>query len=314
MRARPRTLLSLSVIALALPSLMLACGSNHHVSPFPPLDPSTLFNPAGDLPAQLARAEREAASLGLHETLRIEGKLRGGAPFVALGFEGADSLGRLTRAARVVTPSAVVLALGPPHLAGERADEPRELLRSLGPEGVFPSGIDLNGDSEPDVALRAEDGSLALYRIEARSATRYPVALSTQAMQAADENEDGRPDLTGIIAIPPDDPIAPELRDVAIAVPQGFTNEHPDARAFHAKRARAPLPPKTATPELRLRRALERAYHAAMAGEPASKAFQPAADLAAELAPLPEHVASSWVRWRGYLADTLVTEAQPERQ
>jgi hypothetical protein len=296
-----------------LPCLAGGCSSNHSVSPFPPMDASPLFAPRRDLGAQLERVSAEAGQLGLREAVRVEGQLRPDDPFVALGFEGADTLGRRVTAVRIVTSAGVVLALGPPPLAGDRPDEPRLLLRFLEEAGAYPSGSDLNGDGAPDVALATDDGELAIYRIDLLGAARYPVTMVVRPTRALDVNGDGRPDLTGSAPTPTGDPLAPDLSDVAIATPQGYASDHPDAIAFHARLARAAQPPRSAPPAERLRRALERAHHAALSGATPDEAFQPVAELAAELAPLPDPLASAWVRWRGHLADALAAHRAARR-
>lgn len=289
-------------LALLLAPL-LACASDHHVSPFGGVDAAALLRPRNDLPAQLARARREAAAAGLRETRTLDGKLADGRPFVALGFEGEDAAGQRTHATRVVTPASIALALGPPTLPRREPPGPSELLPSLLDGGAFASGADLTGDRAPDLVLRAPDGSLAIYRVDLLGATPYPVALRSPPTTALEINDDGYPDLAGAPPIPPDDPLRPELLDVAVAEPTSFRNDHPAALAFHRARAARPLPDPSAPLPARLRAALERAFHARCAGDPWPAAFQPAADLAAQNHPLPDPLAASWVRWRGWLMD-----------
>lgn len=295
--ARP----SLSWSALAL---LAACTSDHRVSPFPQISLSDALRPPDDLPAQLARAQREASAAGLRSTLRIDGTLPGGQPFVALGFEGTDPAGRPTHAVRAVTPAAVVLAVGPARLVHGEAARPDELLRSLLPGGAFPSGSDLTGDKAPDLVLRASDGALAIYRLDLLGASPYPVSLRSPPTSALDLNEDGRPDLAGSPPVPAGDPIHPELLDIAVADGVSFRNDHPAVIAYHQRLADAPAPAPDAPLARRLQAALEKAFHAHCAGAPLGRAFQPAADLAAASHPLPDAVAASWVRWRGWLVDS----------
>jgi hypothetical protein len=240
--------------------------------------------------------------------LRIEGKMSGGRRFVALGLVGRDPVGRPLHAVRVATPASIVLALGPPALAAPDPTEPNELLPTLMEAGAYPSGTDFTGDGAPDVALRAMDGSLAVFRVDPMGATRYPVRLGVMPTRALDVNADGRPDLAGNVPIQPGDPIAPDLVDVAIGVGSAFRNDVPDALAFHrARRDRLP-PGEASSAAVRLKGAIERAYHALRAGDAASAALQPAIDLVARLAPLDERLAASWVRWRGYLVDLVPPE------
>lgn len=300
---RPRA----ALVALTL--LLAACSSGPRVRPFPELDPADLLRPRDDLPGQLERASRELEGAKLSESFRIEGKLRGGQPFVAIAAEGRDPFGRPSHALRVVTPASIVLALGPADPTTPRPEEPVRLVRHLNDQGAYPSGLDLTGDGVPDLGVRAPDGTLALYRIELLSATRYPVSLSAPPRDADDVSGDGRPDLLGAPPPTPGDPLAPRFVDAAISDGMSFRNDTPAARAFHRRALETPPPPKDAPPPVRLRAALERAFHAMRAGDPPAKAFQPAADLAASLAPLPDELAASWVRWRGYIADRAFEEA-----
>ncbi|HEU4406594.1 MAG TPA: hypothetical protein VFS43_15110 [Polyangiaceae bacterium] len=294
---------------LAALALLVACSSGPRVRPFPELDPADLLRPADDLPGQLERAGRELAGAGLREAFRVEGKLRGGQPFVAIAAEGRDPFGRPSHALRVVTPASIVLALGPADPAAPRPDEPIRLVRHLNDKGVYPSGLDLTGDGAPDLGVRALDGTLALYRVELLSATRYPVTIAGPPREADDVSGDGRPDLLGAPPAAETDPLAPRLVDAAVGDGVSFRNDTPAARLFHRRALEAPPPPEGAPPAARLRAALERAFHAMRAGDPPARAFQPAADLAASLAPLPDELAAWWVRWRGYLADRAIEEA-----
>jgi hypothetical protein len=283
-----------------------ACTSNHHVSPFGDIDPSELLRPQRDLEGQLARVEREAKAQGLTEKLRIRGQLPSGEPFLALGLAGTDVVGRAIQATRVVTPSGIVLAEGPPD-SRSAVGAPHILLPSLAEGGAFPSGQDLNGDGSPDVVLRAADGTLAVYRIDALGAARYPVVLAFPPTRVLDVNGDGRADLAGTAPIASDDPFAPELLDVAVATPSAYRNDDPAAVAFHAARREKARAPSTSPPAVKLRRAIERAFHGIRAGIAANDAIQEASDEAARLAPLPEPLAASWVKWRGLLADRAPT-------
>jgi hypothetical protein len=80
---------------------------------------------------------------------------------------------------------------------------------------------------------------------------------------------DGRPGLGGQLPVPEGDPIAPKLEAVAAFEGGRYTGEAAAARAWHAERAAAieaaPPPPKDRD-DLRLRAALEHAWHAVLAG------------------------------------------------
>lgn len=298
----------MAIPLLALLVLLAAC-SNHRVSPFPPPEAvGQILRPGDDLAGQLARATREAQASRLREVRRVEGQLAGGDPFVAIGYEGSDIAGQPVSALRVVTPAAIVLALGPARVARGAEGTTSELLPSLLPGGGFPSGKDWTGDRAPDLAVRAPDGSLAVYRVELMSAAIYPVVLRSPPTRVLDVNEDGRPDLAGAPSPAPGDPIAPDMVDVAVADGIFFHNDHPAALAFHRRLADAPLPDGATT--VRLKTALEKAFHALCAGDPLAQAMQPATAVAAAAAPLADGVATSYVRWRGWLADMAASGAK----
>jgi hypothetical protein len=292
---------------------LVACSGNHHVSPFPDIDPNEVLRPLNDLDAHVARATREAQASGLEVALRVDGKGSGSKRFVALGLVGKDAFGRAIRAVRVATPASIVLAIGPPALDQRDPSEPNELLESLLDGGGFPSGVDLTGDGAPDIALRAEDGTLAIYRIDPLGATRYPVVLDAKPTQVLDANGDGRPDLAGVLSLPGDaDALSLSLLDVAICAGTSFRNDHPDALAYHQKLRDRPPPPDTEPKPARLRAAIERAFHSIRAGDDVNTAMQPALDLAQKLAPLDEPRAASRVRWRGTLVDLAATKTPKE--
>lgn len=149
---------------------------------------------------------------------------------------------------------------------------------------VFSSGTDLNGDGTPDVALRSEAGVLEIWAVRAAGAAPYPVQLEAPPTLALDVDGDGRVELGGRVAIPEGDPIAPDLLDVATFEGDGYTDRSATARVFHAEEAaaRRPTPAPAAGAATapaappaspagdarRLRRAIERAWHARLAGEP----------------------------------------------
>ncbi len=253
---------------LVAAAALAGCASDHHVSPFVPVDAAALLRPMDDLPAQLARVDAEARALGLQTASRVEGALPGGEPIVALGLVGRDLSGRVVHAVRVVTPAAIVLALGPTELGDpRRAAAPVELVESVLPGGGFPSCRDLTGDGTPDVVARAPDGALAVYSATRLGATRMPVACAFSPTTATDANADGRMDL---VCRPPrdeGDPLAPELLDVAIGVGVAFDHDHPDAVAFHRDRVERRAAAPDAAPDAQLRALLEVAFARVRAGE-----------------------------------------------
>ncbi|MFO0660215.1 MAG: VCBS repeat-containing protein [Polyangiaceae bacterium] len=286
-----------------------ACASNHRVSPFPEIDPAALLKPDDDLDGALERARAQAKSDRLSESSRVDGVLRDGKPFVALGFTGQDALGRALYAVRVVTPSGIVLALGPDRNLPRDASAPSKLLLDI--HGAYPSGKDLTGDGMPDLIIAADDGSLAVFRIDRLGTLRYPVVMDVPADRVVDLNEDGVPDLGGVAPVPAGDPIAPELLEVAVCTGAGFTARHPATVAWHRAKVMAINTPSDAPPEKKLKAAIEKSFHAMRGGARPADAFADAAALATSLAPLAPGLAVSWVKWRGWLADHALSVPSP---
>ncbi|WP_437775374.1 FG-GAP repeat domain-containing protein [Sorangium sp. So ce1097] len=176
--------------------------------------------------------------------------------------------------------------------------------------GVFRSGTDINRDGAPDVVLSNEAGDLEIWAVQPFGAARYTVELAVPPRFALDIDQDGILELAGRVPVKTGDPIAPELVDVAGFDGGRYTHRGSAARAFHAARAgvddaaragadnrdhdaaragadnrgrdaaRAGTddrgrdgerqePPKDDA--ARLRRALERAWHALLAGRPAKE-------------------------------------------
>jgi hypothetical protein len=313
--------------------LSAACATDHRVSPWgerPPPIGVLLRQP--DLGRRLAEIDAETAGLGLGLTVELGATLpaaRGTA--VVRGYEGADSLGRRVTAVRAATPRGVVLALGPLDPRDLARDAATELVPSLAPveggdanQGAWRSGTDLNGDGLPDVVARGESGALEVWSLDLFGANRYPVELEATPTSALDVDGDGRPDLSGRVAVPEGDPLAPELDDVATADERGWSHASAGARAFHdahARRLAPPPPPPPPEPEhkpapagdkpppdastsakkpppappddARLRRALERAWHRLLSGEPREGVL---ADLDRER--VPPALRASFEAWR----------------
>jgi hypothetical protein len=303
------TSLGASLCVWVAGSIALSSCSNHLVSPFLQVDPAQLLRPDDDLDAALDRARSQATSDALKEDLRVDGVLRDGRPFVALGFSGVDAIGRSLFAVRVVTPSGIVLALGPDRALPRDPSVPSRLLPSW--LGAYPSGQDLTGDSMPDVLVSADDGTLAVYRVDRLGTLRYPVISDVPPSRIVDVNTDGWLDLLGTVPVPAGDPIAPELSEVAVCTGGGFSARHPATIAWHREREKAIVIPSDGTPERRLKAAIEKAFHAMRAGERPADAFAPAAALATSLAPMSAPTVVSWVRWRGWLADHALSLAPP---
>jgi hypothetical protein len=276
---------------LALAVLLAAgCMSDHRVSPWGGARSPSLaaFIPSPDLEAQLAKIDAETGQIGLTLAAEVRGKLAAGAgPVVVRAYRGRDPVGRAQHAVRAATPRGVVMAIGPAGPLDAGPDEPTELVPALVSgsgdpytSGAFRPASDMNGDGAPEVILRSERGALAIWRLDPAGATRIAIELEVAPKRAYDADGDGKIEFAGQVEIPEGDPLAPNLRDLAIYDGVRFTSRAPGARAFHRAAAEAavepaapeadadagapPAPPSP--PEVRLRRALERAWHRILAG------------------------------------------------
>jgi hypothetical protein len=271
------------------------CGSDHHVSPWGTRPDAALaaYVRAPDLDAELSRVDAETQALGLRmiDEIRAEPPTRAGrgtGVTVAIrGYAGRDAGGRAIHATRVATPRGVVLAVGPLDVGDLDRREPTELCPTVPPldDGsglVFRSGTDLNGDGSLDVVLRNDAGELAVWHVGELGSGAYPVSCAAPVTRGLDLDGDGRLDLWGQIPVDPADPIAPRLVDVATFAAGAYSNATAAARAWHAHAVRAvgapPQPKQGAGPTsvsdaVRLRAALERAWHTILSGEPREQAL-----------------------------------------
>ncbi|WP_437605978.1 VCBS repeat-containing protein [Sorangium sp. So ce834] len=245
-----------------------------------------------DLDAHLRAIDAEAAELGLTLEVELRGALpRRGGEVVLRGYGGTDAIGRRTSAVRVATPRGVVMAAGPLDSARADRSQATQLVPSLPPGsepdateqlGAFRSGTDLNRDGAPDVVLRNEAGALEIWAVQPFGAARYAVELAAPPRFALDVDHDGTLELAGRVPVTEGDPIAPDLLDVAGFEGGRYTHRGGAARSFHAARAggsgadaggqgRPKEPEKDDA--ARLRGALERAWHALLAGRPAADAL-----------------------------------------
>ena len=287
----------------------MGCSSDHHVSAWGAAETPRLgaFMEGPDLDARLGLVDTETAAHGLRLTHEIPVKLpHGGGPARIRGYEGVDALGRPVHAVRVATTRAVVMALGPLDSRDSARDVATELVPALlledGGRGgsAFQSGTDLTGDGAISVVARSEAGHLAIWRVTSLGAAPYAITMQVKATRGLDVDGDGRVDLVGDFPVDRGEPIAPRLSDAATFDGAGFSNRTEGARAFHAGLARPAPPPASDTPasdEARLRRAVERAWHAVLAGQPRDEALK---ELQREA--VPARLRASCERWVGVIS------------
>jgi hypothetical protein len=287
------------MVSHAAPCALLVGCSNHQVSPWGPTGPSLApFIAAPDLPSQLAAIDAEVGELGLALRHELVGRLPGGGgPLVVRAYDGADAVHRPIHAVRAATARGVVLALGPLDARDEERRKATELVVSLLPaaegDGAWRSATDLNRDGRLDVVLKNEAGELEIWGIGPTGAGAYELVLAVRATRVEDIDGDGLPDFAGQEVHAAGDPLAPLFDDVATFDGARYVNTTAAARGEHRRKAAvlraavqaehdastasssdggaspkpapAPEPPSEAT---RLRRALELAWHALLAGEP----------------------------------------------
>ncbi|MDB4995844.1 MAG: hypothetical protein JWM74_3276, partial [Myxococcaceae bacterium] len=250
------------------------------------------FMESPDLDARLSLVDAETTAHGLHLTREIPITLaHGGGPARIRGYEGTDTLGRPVHAIRVATARSVVMAVGPLDSRDTARDVATELVPALlvedGGRGgsAFQSGTDLAGDGAISVVARSETGQLAIWRVTPLGASPYPITMQAAPTRGLDVDGDGRVDLAGDLAAERGDTISARLSDVATFDGVGFSDRTEGARAFHATLVDVAAPAKSAAPasdEVRIRRAVERAWHAVLAGRSKEDALK---ELQSEVVP-----------------------------
>lgn len=241
---------------------LVACSSDHHVSPWgeagrPVLAP---FAERADLTAKLEEIDRDASALGLTLDWEERSTLgRGGEPVVFRAYVGRDALGRATTAARVATPRAIVMAAGPLD-ARDTRDLATTLLRDPKP------GADLNHDGAPDAVLASATGALEIWRFDELGSRRYDVEIEGDARELRDVDGDGTVDLAGGVVW--SDAIGGRFDDVAVFDGARYSDKTVAARAFHDAALKSLSKREGVEGDVaRLRRALATAFHRVMAGE-----------------------------------------------
>jgi hypothetical protein len=309
-------------LAAALVTSAASGCSDHHVSAWGTAEHPSLapYIDKPDLARHLATIEHETTELGLSLASELEARIPGEGRAIVRAYEGVDVGGRRVSAVRAATARGVIMAVGPLDAGDLGRTAATELVPSLAPgddgeKGAWQSGTDLNGDGRPDVVLRNEAGALEIWGLGATSAGRYDVWLEAPPTRGLDVDGDGRVELAGTIAVLDHDAIAPELEDVAFFDGARYSDRTEAARALHeehvraieaervARRARprpdadadagAPAAPPPLTDELRLRRALELAWHAILAGRDRGKVLG-----ALDLEPVPARLRASFDRHR----------------
>jgi hypothetical protein len=268
-------------IALAASLSVLGCTSDHHVSEWGDLGRPDLmlYVEKPDIATHLAEIDNDADLRGLSRDHELAANVKG-TPYVARSFIGTGQLGRTLHAIRVATPSGVILALGPIATSDNLRREPCELVVSVsGPPpdggGPFMSMMDFLGTGFPSVIVKDEDGRLAIFTLNPHGAVKVETDFEVVPTEVSDIDSDGHLDLRGHVKMDDDDPIHPDFVDVATFDGRRFSNKTQPARAFHSmlRDERNDDPPSTDA-TVRARRALERAWHAALAGDDAKKTLE----------------------------------------
>lgn len=293
-RVRARSRFGVAVLlGFLLPgALLLACSTNHEVSPWPQGGPTGMlgrFASTPDLNAQLQSIDIETKEHGLALDREVRARLphRSGT-VVIRSYRGKDELGHETHAVRVASAQGVILAVGPLELRDERARATRlvQALADAETGRAFSSGSDTNGDGLADVLLANDAGELEIWRLTPNGSTRYEVEIAFPPRRAVDLGLDGIMDLEGW-----DDgtgtPAGLHLVDRAAFEEGRWSSAAPVAKAWHARMAASladeqrevesaadagagdagPHQPPPRAPVDRLRTALERAWHRLRAGD-----------------------------------------------
>lgn len=276
-------------------ALSWGCGASEKRENRAMLPPLSMYFGAGraSVDTQLALIDEEISGTGLKLSVELWGKLGPGAPdksLVLRGYEGMDALRRKVTAVRVATPYGVVMALGPLEAIEEKR-EATELVPALvigeGGETAYSSGSDLNGDGTPDVVLRSTGGVMQIWGILSHGAKRYEILMEASPTRALDADGDGIVDFGGDFVYSQlhssrgNDVLEPRWEDVAVwDKDRGhYWNGAEGARAWHRARLQALGEEERLKKAgidygdaMRLRYALQKAWHRRFLGETEAKA------------------------------------------
>lgn len=254
----------------------------------PLIPPLSTYVEAPDLAERLRTIDVETRDLGLTMTYEARGKLAGGAGVVVVrAYEGKDAVGRTTHAVRAATPRGVIMAAGPQTypMSDAAALEATELLPALISDpkdpktGAFQAATDINGDGDPDVALRSANRTIEIWRLGPLGASRYEIRSAVPPTVAVDINDDGKVDLAGARQNAWGDRIRADLSDFAVWDGRRYTNAAPGAKARHASiaaAAAAALQKLDASADAagRLAKALDLAWHTILSGGSRKEALE----------------------------------------
>lgn len=278
-----------TIVSVLVCHLAAACGSNHHVSPWPrDVSLHTLLRP-GDIDSHVIRIDEEMRVEGLVLDVELDGELEGGEPFRIRTYRGHDDLGNERRALRVATRFGVVMALGPATAHEAMRGQQVTFVRSLG-EGTWQSGTDINGDGLPDVVVDRA-GVIEIWGLHAQGASPYPVDSLAPITGTLDVDADGRPDLVGRIQVPEGDALAPRLVEVVTFSEGRYHHATEPVRAFHA-RALADMDAAGAPA-----RRIEAAWHRLRSGHGSKDVLA-----LLDTNDVDETVRASFARWRAWIA------------
>ena len=311
--------------SLALVLGLLSSCSDHHVSPWGVRGEPTLrpYVARADLGEKLASIDAETSALGLERFFerRVDPPHEG--PLVIRAYRGLDAGGRRIHAVRVASERGVVLAIGP--LDAHEVD--RTQATELIVDGELPPpGTDVNGDGRPDVVVRNEAGTLAVWGLAGTGASAYPIRMRLRPTRLVDVDGDGRLDLVGAIALPEAHPLAARLEDEAVFDAGEYGDDGPKARSVYTAALEriaadeAAEQPKladdagvnaiadagasqgTAPEGVRLRRVLERAWCRVLLGDSKDAAIQ-----ALDREVVPPDLRASFTAYRQRIAEAANT-------